>query len=182
MKRKYLLIAAVFCIATININAQNNPPVAVNDSSIVIYNFPYDTTIQFNVLLNDHDPDGYPIKITEVFQQGKGEYFNYTDSTIIYTIYTLFEVVFQYRVCETADTSSLSNWAYLYINPQMDINAPVARNDTITCVPGYPATANVLLNDYDPNGDSFYLYQNINNIIYDSTIEIIINFNEYYTL
>jgi hypothetical protein len=181
MKIKYLLIAAMFCIATINNNAQNNPPVAVNDSSIVIYNYPYNTTIQFNVLLNDYDPDGDPIKIAEVFQQGNGEYFNYTDSTIIYTINSLFEVVFQYRVCETIDTSSLSNRAYLYINPQMDINAPIARNDTIICVPGYLATANVLLNDYDPNGDSFYLYRN-NNIIYDSTIEIIINFNEYYTL
>ncbi|MCK4406505.1 MAG: hypothetical protein KAV44_02395, partial [Bacteroidales bacterium] len=178
MKKKYLLIAAVFCIAALNINAQNNPPVAINDSSIVIYNLPNDTTIQFNILLNDYDPDGDPIKIAEVFQQGEVEYFNFTDSSIIYTFSGLFEIVFQYRVCETADTSSLSNWAYLYINPAMDENAPVARNDTITCSPGYYTTVNVLLNDYDPNGESFYLYRN-HNIIYDSIIEIIINFNDY---
>ena len=174
MKRKYLLIAAVFCIATININAQNNPPVAINDSSIVIYNFPYDTTIQFNVLLNDYDPDGDPIKIAEVFQQGEGEYFNYTDSTITYTFDNLLEVVFQYRVCETADTSSLSNRAYLYINPQMDINAPVARNDTVTTIPGFDVYINVLKNDYDPSVDSMYIESVFlyGEIISDSVIKI----------
>ncbi len=174
MKRKYLLIAAVFCIATININAQNNPPVAVNDSSIVIYNLQNDTTIQFNILLNDYDPDGDPIKIAEVFQQGEGEYFNFTDSSITYTFDNLLEVVFQYRVCETADTSSLSNWAYLYINPQMDINAPIARNDTVTTIPGFDVYINVLKNDYDPNGDSMYIESVFlyGEIISDSVIKI----------
>ncbi|MCD4790673.1 MAG: hypothetical protein K8R37_11795, partial [Bacteroidales bacterium] len=187
MKKGYLLFIAVFCVAIIKINAQNNPPVAINDSSIIILEFVPggNNTFEFNVLINDYDPDGDPIEIAEVYQQGSADTIIFTDSTIIYDFgfssNSIIEHVFVYRVYEVEDTTSMSNWAYLYVNPQMSINAPVARNDTITCSPGYSSTVNVLLNDYDPNGDSFYLYRN-SNIIYDSTIEIIINFNDYYTL
>ncbi len=180
MKKSVLLFVAMFCIATLNVNAQNNPPVAVNDSIIIIKNFPFDTIVHYNILLNDFDPDGDAIKIAEVFQQGEGEYFNFTDSTLTCTISGLLEIVFKYRVCETADTNSLSNWAYLNINPGMDENAPIAKNDTIICSPGYPVNVNVLLNDYSPIGNSFYLESS--NMISDSIIEIFVDFNDYQIL
>jgi len=179
MKKSVLLFVAMLCIAALNINAQNNPPVAVNDSSIIITSYPYGTIVHFTILLNDYDPDGDAIKIAEVFQQGEGEYFNYNDSTLTCTISSLFEIVFKYRVCETNDTNSISNWAYLNINPAMDENAPVAKNDTITYSPGYPVNVNVLLNDYDPNGEPFYLYDNTNDFYNDSIIKVLIKFNDY---
>lgn len=36
-------------------------------------------------------------------------------------------------------------------------NAPIAVNDTIFTIPGYPVSVNVLSNDYDPDGDSIFI-------------------------
>lgn len=181
MKKGYLLFVAVFCIAIMKINGQNNPPVAINDSSIIILEwYPGANNIfEFNVLLNDYDPDGDPIEIAEVYQQGSADSIIFTDSTIIYdfswNFYAVIEHVFVYRVHEVENTTLMSNWAYLYVNPQMSINAPVARNDTITTIPGFDVYINVLKNDYDPNGDSIYIefeYVLGGEIVSDSVIKI----------
>ncbi len=193
MKKSYLLFIAVFCIAIIKIDAQNNPPVAINDSSIIILEIgPGPNNIfEFNVLINDYDPDGDPIKIAEVCQQGSADSIIFTDSTIIYDFgfssFSIIEHVFVYRVHEVENTTSMSNWAYLYVNPQMSINAPVARNDTITTIPGFDVYINVLKNDYDPNGDSMYIPDFVYGIVSDSVIKITFdvtgsttNYSDYY--
>ncbi len=38
-------------------------------------------------------------------------------------------------------------------------NPPVAVDDTMWTMPGYPVSVNALLNDYDPDGDSIYIGQ-----------------------
>ncbi len=38
---------------------------------------------------------------------------------------------------------------------------PVAVNDTITGITGFPAYVNLLKNDFDPDGDSIYVYHTL---------------------
>ncbi len=145
--------------------SQKNTPVAVNDTLMPIFEFNFtasDTTLYINVLENDFDPDGDPIKIFEVKNRtGQSSVeINFTDSTIILTMsqFNLFENVFDYRICKVDDTNSISNWAYLNVNAALDEDYPIARNDTVYGLPGHPVFINVLKNDYHPLGDTIIIH------------------------
>ena len=174
--KKLLFIISI--VSSILVFGQNQPPVAVNDS--FAFQLPVTPTdLMLNILQNDYDPDGDPIKIVEVNRIGFGTYsnFNFNDSILIVPISigtNLYELVFQYKIQEINDSTSSSNWATVYLNPYMNINAPIARNDTVTGSPGTDLYVNVLKNDYDPNGDSIYIMSCFGRgeIVSDSIIKI----------
>lgn len=145
--------------------AQQAPPVAVNDSINIYFGdveFP-DTTIHYPVTLNDFDPSGGEFVIAEAYAQWSEPYaVPFSDSTIdiFYSgssFYSLIERVYYYRLRNVVDTTILSNWAFLHTNPAIHPDYPVARNDTIHGIPGYPAEVPVLENDYHPLGDSMFI-------------------------
>lgn len=66
-------------------------------------------------------------------------------------------------------------------------NPPVAVNDTITGIMGYPAYVNLLKNDYDPDGDSFYCYRSngmrkLNDSTWKVRLDSALQYNEYDTI
>ena len=66
-------------LGTINNNDTNNPPVAVNDS----YTVPSTDTQSLQVLVNDSDPDGHSLTITNVTNPSKGSAFISCSATCI---------------------------------------------------------------------------------------------------
>ena len=163
MKRKITTqVALIILLLGTNLLSQNSTPVAVNDTLIPIFSFPQggDTTLTINILENDYDPDEEPIKILEVNNRQKFTQVSFTDSTLIITTSksTVFEQAYDYRICKVNDATSISNWAYLSLNPCYNPDYPVARTDTVYGIPGYPVTVNVLKNDYHPLGDSIFIY------------------------
>ncbi len=186
MKKSFQLIA-VFILLSIPpgsfmaLNAQN-APVAINDNYIPIIS--NTTTLTFNLLENDYDPDGDLIKIKEIVNIANPQDTSliYSDSIFTVTI-NLYEIVFKYRICEVNNIFSISNWAYIDINGALSADAPVAKNDTITILPLCNYFFNPLLNDIDPNGDSLYIsYCNWGQKISDSIVLVNIPFTNYSSL
>jgi hypothetical protein len=167
MEKKIIttLVALIILLLGTNLLSQNNTPVAVNDSLMPIFELDYtiitDTIISINVVENDFDPDGESIRICEVKSRlGQSYITAHTDSTIILTMPLMptWEHVYNYRVCKINDTNSISNWAYLNVNPAAHPNLPIARNDTVIGIRGYSITINILKNDNHPLGDTVIIY------------------------
>ena len=108
MKKFFLLPALLLC--SLFIKAQN-PPVAVNDTVTTLS----EKTVFISALLNDYDPDGDTIEIS-YSNGGKHGKVSHTDSLVIYTskLYVGLDSVV-YRVMETFDHHSRSNYAQIYI-------------------------------------------------------------------
>ncbi|MCF8372523.1 MAG: T9SS type A sorting domain-containing protein [Bacteroidales bacterium] len=131
-------------------------PVAVDDyiSPVVVYANEY----SLNVIMNDYNTNGSLFKIFEVLQSdGSNPYAFYSDTSITFIAVAMYEQVFKYRLCQIPDTTILSNWAYVTINPTLNSNYPVAQNDTVSISPGDSIYVDILANDFDPNGDSIYI-------------------------
>ncbi|GAB4372594.1 MAG: hypothetical protein Kow0042_16000 [Calditrichia bacterium] len=84
----------------IQVTSQNDPPVAVDDTSTT----PEDTSVVIHILKNDHDPDGDPLTIHSVDPTGlQGTVvINPGDSTVTYTPMTNFfgTEIFSYIVSD----------------------------------------------------------------------------------
>lgn len=131
-------------------------PVAVNDSFSPLVQS--GQTYYMNLVQNDFDNSGNTFKIYEVVSLG----FDYTypffnDTSLWFNGGFTYEVWFKYRLCQLPDTTVLSDWAYVYINPTKDVNIPVARADSVVMSPGDTIYVHILANDYDPQGDSIYI-------------------------
>jgi len=168
-----------FCVLFNSVSfAQENAPVAVNDSSHIVVDIYNSQTYEFNVLLNDYDPDGDEINIIEVDLVGSIDTILFTDSTIIYDFggspSKLYEYDFIYRISKVNSPSSISNPAKLTVNPAMSTSAPIAKNDTVFISPLQDLYVNVLRNDYDSNGDSIILSSAFGNgqVIGDSIVYV----------
>lgn len=171
MKNLILFLATIF--VSLNCFSQNQPPVAINDTVIVIHAYLDDTIIECNVLQNDYDPEGGPIEIFET--ESPYDMSSFTSNTIIDTIDNSFFINYsiKYRVRESDDTASVSDWASLYLDIRMDMNAPIALNDTIHNVfPGYDYFLNVLENDINTTGDSLSILAMYFPEINDSIVKI----------
>lgn len=140
MKNKILLFLAIFSFVNF-INAQNQPPVAVNDTVWALYN----TKEQINVRDNDIDPEGGILRIDTIFYTGEAEvsfhkfgYVFYTGPTGFYGLDSL-----QYIVHDT-DEPIMYDTAWVFITVRrkdfenLDINninafigkdANIFRND-----------------------------------------------------
>ena len=127
----------------------NHPPVAVDDFDYT----DYATPVVVNVLSNDHDPDGNPISIVSIpcpplygtavnsggvitYTPGPNANANQPD-TFCYVIQDI------YGAYDTA-------YVVIYIK-----NSVQAINDTVQTGNYVPITINVMLNDFDPETDSF---------------------------
>jgi hypothetical protein len=178
MKNLILFITTI--LVSLNSFSQNQPPVSINDTLVIIH-FPDTVTIiEVNVLQNDYDPEGDPIEIFEI--SSLYDKSSFTSNTIIDTITGFFynNYSVQYRVREVADTASVSDWASLYLDIRMDINAPIALNDTIHNVfPGYDYYLNLIENDISPTGDTLMIYGSVFPKINDSVVQINISITDY---
>ena len=167
---KKFLLFIVFA-SHIPIAKSQNAPVAVNDTIVFATGMEPDSVYTFNLLVNDYDPDGFAIEIDSIFQvadkatfAGTSD-FDYADS--IFTIECppgnffgfLIQKIFKYRLRRVVDPSVKSNWATLDLNPAIDLDFPVATNDTISGTPYHNSYVDVLTNDYHPLGKEFLIQQ-----------------------
>lgn len=143
----------------------NHPPVASNDYGVTVPG----ATINVNVIANDSDPDGNPIRVTTVSAStslggtatiGLNNTVNYTapatvaDSIVVDT--------FSYVICDSSSRlpNSLCDTALVFVTinkydtPTIHHNLPPVAVDDFShiCQDEY-SFVNVLNNDIDPNGD-----------------------------
>jgi hypothetical protein len=158
----WILLFPVFLLGQI-------APIAVNDTIVFATGMEPDSVYTFNLLVNDFDPEGFAIEIDSVYQvankttlAGESD-FEYADS--LFTIECppgnlfgfLIQKIFKYRLRRTDDPSVKSNWATLDLNPAIDLDFPVARNDTISGTPYHNSYADVLANDFHPLGKAIHV-------------------------
>lgn len=132
--------------ATVTINV-NGTPDAVDDSRDINEG----TSASGNVLANDTDPDGQNLSATLVSGPSNGTLKLSADGTFNYTPNAGFYGTdsFVYK----ASDGSLSDQATVTI----DINGrPVAVAESFDTVGTAQVSGNVLLNDYDPDGDAIW--------------------------
>ncbi|MCB2221849.1 MAG: T9SS type A sorting domain-containing protein [Bacteroidetes bacterium] len=148
-----------------------NAPIAVKDTIVFATGIEPDSVYTFNLLVNDYDPEGFAFVIDSVYQvaekatfAGASE-FEYADS--LFTIECppgnlfgfLIQKIFKYRLRRADDPSVKSNWATLDLNPAIDLDFPVATNDTISGTPYHNSYVDVLANDYHPLGKEIHIQQ-----------------------
>lgn len=142
--------------AYILVMPENNSPVALND----INNTLMGIATQGNVLTNDSDPDGNTLTVSTdpVSGPSHGTLVMNTDGTYTYTPDAGFVGTdrFQYEVCDSGlpgplcDTAEVTLEVFL-VTPGND--APVANDDLAQTFTNTPKSGNLIINDFDPDGD-----------------------------
>jgi len=138
-------------IASITVNAVNDPPVAVDDT----YSINEDFVLTNNVTGNDSDVDGPSVSITLVTGVTNGTLVLNTNGSFTYTPNANYNGPdsFVYSYCDLGtpnlcDTASVS----ITVNPVND--APVAVDDSYSVNEDNTLTNNVTPNDSDVDGPS----------------------------
>ncbi|MBD3223215.1 MAG: tandem-95 repeat protein [Caldithrix sp.] len=136
-------------IVHITVDAVNDPPVAVDDSTST----PTNTEATIDVLANDSDVENEPLSITTVFSPEHGSVINNTDN-ITYTPDSDYHGwdYFEYEVSDTSDNKDTA-LVTIAVN-----DAPMANNDTTTTEEDTSVDIAVLINDNDPNDDSLSIH------------------------
>ncbi|MBN2270186.1 MAG: tandem-95 repeat protein [Sedimentisphaerales bacterium] len=131
------------------VNANDDPPVAVNDTPETNE----DVGLDIDVLANDSDPDGDDLSILSVTapNQGgtavnNGAYITYTPVGDFYGAET-----FSYTLTDSTAGDERSATVTVTVNPVND--DPVAADDTAATDEDTPVTIDVLGNDTDVDGD-----------------------------
>jgi predicted acyl esterase len=140
---------------TIEVLSANHPPVA-NDIAITI---PANSSIAGNVLDNDTDPDGDPLRLADFTQPDNGtvEDIGGGDGTLRYTPDQGFSGVdtFTYTV---ADPSGANDSALVTVTVIPDQNRPpLAADDEISVNENDSVAFDATANDSDPDGDPLHL-------------------------
>lgn len=167
-------------------NVERNPefPVAVCDTSIAFQG----DTVYISVLQNDFDPQNDAFRICDVELEMGNLQLEYNDSIVkvmpkIITD-TGFRLAFTYQVEEIENPGHISHYAggYLYIHENP--NLPVAVNDTVSVIAGFPVDIPVLLNDSDINNDTLIVSHAIpgQNLGFASHTDSIVSFTAYSNL
>jgi uncharacterized repeat protein (TIGR01451 family)/gliding motility-associated-like protein len=149
--------SGVVYINVIDPEVDNTPPVANPDYFFVNKN----DTLSSNVLANDYDYNGGNITMSDIVTNPvKGKITFDTDGDITYIPYTdeVGADRFVYQVCDSGTPSECDTvQVIVYIHKLSDENHhPVAVDDAFYVVEN-AITGNVLLNDYDPDGDQYSL-------------------------
>jgi len=143
------------------ITTGNEPPIAQDDNAVTYM----DVTVFGNVLANDDDPDGDNIilNLTPLTGPDNGSITLLGDGTFMYTPDSGFigEDVFTYSVCDDV-VPSLCDTATVTITVLFDINEddndpPFAGDDFALTPQEVAVSGDLLLNDYDINGDPITL-------------------------
>jgi len=135
---------------TVDVEAVNNPPVAVDDYDWIEEGMPG----VIDVLLNDWDADSDPLSIDSLTQPDNGTAVDNGDGTITYTPDAGFTGTdyFDYTISDGrggTDTATVD----VYVEELVVNNPPVAVDDYDWTEEGMPVVIDVLLNDWDPDGD-----------------------------
>ncbi|MCV6629210.1 MAG: Ig-like domain-containing protein [Flavobacteriaceae bacterium] len=132
---------------------ENDAPTANNDNLLTEENSP----LTANILANDFDPEGDNLTIQETnltTQQGVQVTLN-ADGSFTYTPETNFvgDDSFSYTICDTANPANCdSAMVFIKVIPN-EGNITVANDDAYIGIGSNPITANVLDNDFDPEGN-----------------------------
>ncbi|NND10101.1 MAG: tandem-95 repeat protein, partial [Flavobacteriaceae bacterium] len=141
----------------ITVGGTGNTTNAEND----INNTFVDTAVSGNVLTNDTDPEGDTQTVTTTtVTTAQGVTVDIDPSTGEY-VYTppmgyVGEDSFEYTVCDDGNPQACDTaTVYIEVLPigGPDNEAPIANADTATTEEGTPVDGNVLVNDFDPDGD-----------------------------
>ncbi len=153
---------------SINVVAVNDAPLANNDSVAVVE----DTPATGNVLDNDSDIEGSPLTLTSfevsgtshaagtsVTIAGVGQLTVAADGNYTFTPASHYNGAVPV-VTYTVSDGAASSQATLTLGPVTGVNdAPAAAPDTVPVIEDTVATANVLLNDADVDGDPLTVTQ-----------------------
>lgn len=141
-------------IAFVNITVAKNPncPVGVADYASTMTG----TEVIIDVISNDYDPNGDPFIIKDV--EG-GTIIMTPEMKIKYksSFLTLGADTIRYRISETGNTDSYSEWIPVYITLTTNPDLPVAMPDTIWTQAGIPVSIRPLLNDIKNNADTLIM-------------------------
>lgn len=125
----------------------NLTPMANDDS----YNVSRTTVaMMLDVLANDGDPDGDAINIVDVTQPASAGTISNNGDSLAFTLATGFigTETFEYTIADTTGKTASATVTLVVENL-----APVATDDAISIQTGVATTVDVLVNDYDPDGD-----------------------------
>ena len=148
---------ATVTILVVPDNGGNEPPIANDDEAQTNQNTP----VSGNVLNNDGDPDGDPITSAgpidgpdngTVSIAPNGDYTYTPDPGFTGTD------TFTYQTCDPGplcDTATVTITVLPPFEPGND--PPFAGDDAAITDPGVPVSADLLLNDFDPNGDNIII-------------------------
>ncbi len=145
---------AVVGITILPVSTANLPPVAGNDQ----VDTPEDTPVDINVLVNDSDPNGDPVVITEITQEPEnGTTVINEDGTITYTPNPGFTGcdVFEYQICDTQDPPLCTTASVgVSVGENTICNEPpIAFDNEYTIDENTQIEIDVLDNgDFDPDG------------------------------
>jgi large repetitive protein len=125
----------------------NPPPIAVNDLATTPEDFP----VNINVLANDSDPDGDPLRVTSA-SAGNGTVVIRADGTIDYTPGADFNGTdtITYTI---SDGNGGTSTAIVTVTVGPVNDPPLATNDTAATNEDAPVRIPVLANDRDIDGD-----------------------------
>ncbi|WP_108811397.1 Ig-like domain-containing protein [Sphingorhabdus sp. Alg231-15] len=132
---------------TVTVGAVNDPPVAVDDSTVTDEEVP----VTIPVLANDSDVDGDPLTVTSASAPSGTVVIN-ADGTVTYTPDPDFNGndTITYVISDGQGGTATAT-VDVTVNPIND--APVAVDDVATTPEDTPITLNVLSNDSDVDGD-----------------------------
>jgi hypothetical protein len=124
----------------------NQPPVAVDDSVTTHMG----TSVDFNILANDTDPDGNSLTVTNFSSPTHGTLICNEDGQCQYTPDPGFVGAdsFEYEISDGSLHATAIVTIYVTNSP------PVAADDFVTTYMGTSVDFNLLTNDTDPDGDS----------------------------
>ncbi len=139
----------------IQVGTQNEAPIAGNDQYVIAEG----DSVTLDVLINDFDPNGDTLYITEIIGPDAGTVIINDDGTLTYIADTTAgpgEYTFQYVICDDTTATALCDTATVVIAVGIDLSntPPMAVDDFANVNPGDTVTINVLLNDTDLEGNN----------------------------
>lgn len=139
--------------ATVYITVEENPniPVAVDDEASTITFEP----VNINVLLNDDDPNGDELMVFEANNSSNSMVEVISDSILLYASnFFIGTDTISYRVKEKNTVNNyVSEWANVLVEVAANPDIPIAIDDTSQAFTLDSIFVNVLLNDFDPQGE-----------------------------
>ncbi|WP_456867575.1 Ig-like domain-containing protein [Galbibacter sp. BG1] len=126
--------------------SKNKPPIAVDDN----YDVQFDSSLTFDVRVNDSDPDNDPIQVIIVSQPSHGDVVVNPNGSVTYTHdgSDVLSDSFTYKLNDGSLDSNVATVSLNIIN-----EPPVANDDAANVDLGESVTISVLSNDYDPEND-----------------------------
>jgi len=143
-------------MVVITINPVNDQPVAANDTNTT----DEDTTLEGEVLPNDSDleEDALTVNTNPIEEPNNGDLILNEDGTYVYTPELDFNGLdtFQYVVCDNG-SPSLCDTAMVIITITPTNDAPIAVDDSYGTPEDTPLSADLAINDTDPDEDNLGL-------------------------